>query len=191
MQSPGGNGVFRQVGDEAIYSGRVFRVATRTLQAPDGSRFTRDVVLHLGAVAAVPLVERAGGPAVVMVRQYRAALDTTVLEIPAGKRDVPDEPPDETVTRELAEEIGMNVGSLTKLGELLTSPGFSDERCIVFLARDLTPCPPDRHGFEEQAMEVVEIPFADAWDQVTTGEILDAKTVVGLALAREVLDPIR
>ncbi len=191
MGSSGDTGVFRRVGDETIYSGRVFRVATRTLQAPDGSRFTRDIVLHLGAVAAVPLVERAGGPAVVMVRQYRAALDGPVLEIPAGKRDVPDEAPDKTVARELAEEIGMNVGSLLKLGELLTSPGFSDERCIIFLARDLTPCPPERHGFEEQAMEVVEIPFAEAWALVTAGKILDAKTVVGLALAREALDPIR
>ena len=75
------------------------------------------------------------------VRQYRAPLDTELLEVPAGKRDVASEPPELTAARELAEEAGMEAGRLELIGHFYNSPGFSDEESWCFLARDLSPCP--------------------------------------------------
>ena len=92
-----------------------------TFAGPDGSPFERDIVHHPGAVSAVPLVEPP--IEVIMVRQYRAAVDRELLEIPAGKRDVAGEAPEVTAHRELIEEIGMRAGRLERLGEFYNSPG--------------------------------------------------------------------
>jgi len=97
--------------------------------------FERDVVHHPGAVSIVPVL----GEEVVLVRQYRAALDGLLLEIPAGKRDVPGEPPEVTAARELEEDIGYRSKDLVKLAEFYNSPGFSDEHSYVYLALDPEP----------------------------------------------------
>ncbi|MBU6316669.1 MAG: hypothetical protein KGR47_09200, partial [Acidobacteria bacterium] len=88
---------FRHLGDRLVHQGYVWRVAVGTFEDPTGESFTRDIVRSPGAVAAVPLRFRSDGtPYVTLVSQYRAPLDTTVVEIPAGMRDVPDEPTSET-----------------------------------------------------------------------------------------------
>ena len=106
------------------------------IQTPDGTEIDRQVVRHPGAVAVVPLL--ADGETVILVRQYRAALDAQVLELPAGKLDVENEDLTVAAQRELVEEIGRRAGRFELLAEFLNSPGFTDERCWVFLARDLT-----------------------------------------------------
>ena len=82
---------FRKVGEREVYDGPVIRLVVATFAGPDGETFERDVVHHPGAVSVVPLSDDGE---VVMVRQYRAAVDADVLEIPAGKRDVPGEAPE-------------------------------------------------------------------------------------------------
>lgn len=171
---------FRHLRDDLVHEGWVIRLFTSSFEAPDGTEFQRDVVRHPGAVSVVPL--RADGT-VVLVRQYRAAVDAMMIEIPAGKRDVAGEAPELTAVRELAEEVGLTAGRMELLSTFHNSIGFSDELSYVFLAQDLTEVPTDRQGVEEAYLEVLEVPLADAVAMVHAGEITDAKTVIGLTMA--------
>lgn len=177
---------FTKLGERELYRGPVFAVVTGTFEAPDGSTFERDVVHHSGAVSVVAVDEEGRVP---MVRQYRAALDALILELPAGKLDVPDEDAEACARRELAEEVGVAASSWELLCEFHNSPGFSDERHRVFLARGLSEVPDDRQGVEEESMTVEWVRLADAVSLVREGEVKDAKTVIGLLLAHELLRP--
>ena len=163
-----------------MYRGPLISLAHGRFAAPDGTEFQRDVVHHPGAVSVVPVVD-AG--TVLLVRQYRAAIRRELLEIPAGKRDVAGEPPEETARRELAEEVGKRAGRIEKLAEFYNSPGFCDEHSHVYLALDLEDAPPAAQGIEEQHMTVEEVALDDVARLVATGGITDAKTIIGLTLA--------
>lgn len=174
---------FDVVRESTIYDGSLIRVAKMQLEGADG-RFEREIVHHPGAVVVVPVTEEGR---VVMVRQYRAAVRGELLEVPAGKRDVEGEPTEVTAERELAEEVGRRPGRLDLLARFYNSPGFSDELTWLYLARDLTEVPHDRQGFEERAMVVEEVALQSVPDLIKAGEIIDAKSIIGLCLAREVL----
>jgi ADP-ribose pyrophosphatase len=122
-----------------------------------------------------------------MVRQYRAAIDDDLLEIPAGKRDVEGEPPEETARRELEEEVGMRAGRLQKLAEFYNSPGFSDEHSYVFLALDLEASQVSAHSPEEKEMTVERVALDEVPMLIKSGRLLDAKSIIGLCLARDAL----
>ena len=171
---------FRHLGDRVLHRGHVITLCEADFEGPDGERFQREVVRHPGAVSVVALTEDRH---VVMVRQYRAAVDDVVLEIPAGKRDVVDEPPEMTARRELAEEVGLHAAELTLLARFHNSIGFCDEESFVFLGTGLTEAPLDRQGIEESHMEIVEVELAATPAMIASGEITDAKTVIGLTLA--------
>jgi 8-oxo-dGTP pyrophosphatase MutT (NUDIX family) len=173
---------FRRVAEETLFAGSLIRVARATFEDPGGERFDREVVHHPGAVVVVPLSERG---TVLMVRQYRAAVGAELLEVPAGKRDVEAEPTEVTAQRELAEEVGRRAGRLELLARFYNSPGFCDEHTWLYLARDLREVPTDPQGAEERRMTVEEVALADTPALVATGEIVDAKSIVGLCLARE------
>jgi 8-oxo-dGDP phosphatase len=174
---------FSHLGDRLVHQGHVWHVAVGTFQAPDGSEFERDIVRSPGAVAAVPLqFDAEGNPSVILVRQYRPPYDRAVVEIPAGMRDVEGEPVVDTIARELIEEAGVRPGRLEPLVEFYPSAGMTDSILHLYLATDLTPTPRDLHGPEEQAMDVLHVPFDAALDMVLRGEIHDAKTIIGLLL---------
>jgi 8-oxo-dGTP pyrophosphatase MutT (NUDIX family) len=172
---------FRPVGERLVHDGHVIRLAVGTFQSPDGDRFEREVVHHPGAVSVVAV----DGDTAVLVRQYRAAVDAELLEIPAGKRDVEHEDPAATAARELEEEVGLRAGHLELLAEFYNSPGFCDEHSWVYLATELTPCPLDAQGVEEQHMTIERVGLAEVPAMIADGRIRDAKTIIGLALARE------
>jgi ADP-ribose pyrophosphatase len=172
---------FRSLGENARYSGDLISVVTARFEAPDGTVFDRDVVHHPGAVSVVPVRDAS----VLMVRQFRAAVGTELLEIPAGKRDVAGEPPEVTAQRELGEEVGMRAGTLHRLASFYNSPGFCDEYSTVFLALELEDCAPDAQGIEEQHMTVEEVALDAVPSMIADGEITDAKSIIGLCLARE------
>ena len=173
---------FRRLGEEPVYAGHVISLAVGTFEAPDGSAFARDIVHHPGAVSVVPLLD---DDTVIMVRQYRAALDTLLLEIPAGKRDVADEPPELTAHRELEEEVGYRAGRLDLLAQFHNSAGFSDERSYVYLGRDLTETALDLQGIEEQHMTVERIRLDDVPAMIARAELTDAKSIIGLTLTMQ------
>jgi len=176
---------FRKLAEREVYRGSLISVAVGRFAAPTGEEFERDVVHHPGAVSIVPVLE--DSRTVVLLRQYRAAIDRDLLEIPAGKRDVAGEAPELTAHRELAEEIGMRAGRLQPLAEFFNSPGFCDEHSFVFMALDLEPCDNSLQGVEEQHMTVEHVALADVPRLIAAGELVDAKSIIGLTLAIEAL----
>ncbi len=182
MAAEGGS--FHRLDERVVFAGTLISTVQATFADPTGATFERDVVRHPGAVSVVPVVD---GQTVLMVRQYRAAVDRVLLEIPAGKRDVDGEAPEVTAARELQEEVGRRAGQLRKLAEFYNSPGFCDEHSIVFLATDLEAVDASAQGVEEQHMTMEEVPLADVPGLIVSGELVDAKSIIGLALAREAL----
>jgi ADP-ribose pyrophosphatase len=170
---------FRKLNEREVLRTSLLHVVSARFESPDGEHFERDVVRHPGAVVIVPLT--ADGT-VLMVRQYRAAVDAELLELPAGKRDVAGEPTEVTAARELAEEVGRYAGRLDLLARFYNSPGFSDELSWLYLAQDLTPAPLDRQGYEERHMAIEEVPLTAVGHLISTGEIIDAKSIIGLTL---------
>ena len=174
---------FRKLAEKEVWRGHLISVAIGTFEAPDGHQFERDIVHHPGAVIVVPITDE--GESVLLVRQYRSAVDAELLEVPAGKRDKPGEAPEATARRELIEEIGMKAGRLEALCRFYNTPGFCDELGYMFMALDLEPCSTDLQGIEEQHMTIERIALDDAPRLIAEGVIIDAKTIIGLTLARE------
>ncbi|MGI8794378.1 MAG: NUDIX hydrolase [Acidimicrobiales bacterium] len=176
---------FRKTGEQEVFAGAVISVGTATFEGPAGEVFDRDIVHHPGAVSVVPVIE--DGTAVLLVRQFRAAINDSLLEIPAGKRDVPGEAPDVTARRELVEEIGMRAGRMELLARFYNSPGFCDELSYTYLGLDLEPTERDLQGPEEAAMTIERVLLDDVPGMIADGRLIDAKTIIGLSLARSVL----
>ncbi len=109
------------------------------------------------------------------------------MELPAGKLDVPGEPPELCAARELNEEVGAEGGAFTELGRFFISPGFCDEQSTCFLAEGLKPGTRAADGIEEEHLVVERISLSSVEELVATGDIADAKTIVGLFLARSFL----
>jgi ADP-ribose pyrophosphatase len=174
---------FRHLGDRLVHQGYIWHVSVADYESPEGETFQRDIVRSPGAVAAVPLRFAADGtPLIVLVSQYRPPFDEYVIEVPAGMRDIADEPTDVTAARELVEEVGLQPGNLEHLLDMYPSAGMTDSVLTLYLATELTEVPRDRHGPEEAHMEILEIPLTEAVEMVLRGEIHDAKTVIGLLL---------
>jgi ADP-ribose pyrophosphatase len=173
------------VGSRLLHQGRVISLSIDRFTGPDGETFEREVVRHPGAVSVVPVLWEDELPIVVLVRQYRAPLDALLLEIPAGKRDVPGEDPEVTAARELEEEVGYRATALEPLARFHNSAGFCDELSHVFLASGLERVPQRLQGIEEQHMTVEHVPLHAVPDLVASGRLTDAKSIIGLLLARE------
>jgi 8-oxo-dGTP pyrophosphatase MutT (NUDIX family) len=179
---------YRLVDSKEVARGGFLTFMEETFESPAGERFVRWIVEHPGAVAAVPVEDGPDGPQVILVRQWRPAMRDYLLEVPAGKLDVPGEAPDDAMARELAEEIQQQPGRLVKLTTFWNSAGFSTELTHVYIALDLSPCDrPEAAKEEEQDMTLERFPLADVGRLIASGEITDAKTIVGLTLAERFL----
>jgi 8-oxo-dGTP pyrophosphatase MutT (NUDIX family) len=179
---------FAHLGDRQVHQGHIWTVVVGNFVAPDGREFTRDVVRSPGSVAVVPLIfDAEGNPSVVLMRQYRPALGTAMIEIPAGMRDVPGEPTEVTAHRELAEEVGLAAGRMDLVMDMVPSPGMSDAVTRIYLATECRAVATDRQGPEEEFAEILHVPLADAMTMITAGEISDAKTIIGLYAAERSL----
>jgi ADP-ribose pyrophosphatase len=173
---------FERIGEETIWKGRLFSVGAETFRHADGAEVKREKVWHPGAVGILAV----DGHSVWLTRQPRevAGLQAS-LEIPAGKRDVDGELPLETAKRELAEEIGKQARAWEELKVFFTSPGFSDERVWLYLARELSDAPPAALD-ENERIEVVPWPL-DRLDQAVA-ECEDSKSLIALLWLQLALD---
>jgi len=179
---------FGHLGEREVHEGHIWRVVVASFTSPDGELFERDIVRSPGAVAVVPLLfDPEGNASVVLVEQYRPALDTTVIEVPAGMRDVDGEPPETTARRELIEEAGLAAGRIDHLVDMYPSPGMTDSITSIFLATDCEPVDQDLQGPEEDHLVVIHLPLSEALAMIDQGRILDAKTIVGLTAAQRTL----
>ena len=157
-----------------IYAGRVVRLHVDTVRLPDGGTSLREIVDHPGGVAILALD---GENRVAVVRQFRYAFDRVMLEIPAGKREVGEEPL-LTAQRELQEEVGAQAAQWTELGAILPSPGCYGETLYLFLARGLTcgeTCPD-----EDEFLECEWMPFDRLYRLCMDGTVQDGKTVTAV-----------
>ena len=176
---------FRVVGSETLLDAGFLSISRLHVAASDGEEFDRHVVHHPGAVVVVPVVANPeGGSDALLVRQWRVATGQVLLEIPAGKRDVEGEPPETTANRELEEEIGYVAGRLDKLCEFYNSPGFCDEYTHLFLATELDARTRGAVSAEEAAMSIERVPLTEVDALIRDRELVDAKSIIGLLLAR-------
>ena len=164
---------------DPIYDGQIIHVFKDTVELA-GRETIREVVLHQGAAAIIPVTDKGE---VLFVKQYRYPVEEALLEIPAGKMD-PGETPDQCAARELEEETGYK-GKLTKLGYVYTTPGFCNETIHLYLATDLVHTA--QHLDEGEFLDVLSIPLDEVWDMIRKGHIYDAKTLSAFAIARDVL----
>ena len=156
------------------YRGRTIDVYADEVELPNGRRVVLDVVRHPGAAAVVPFVRE---DEVLLIRQWRHCAGGMIYEVPAGKLD-PGEEPAACAARELEEEAGRRAGRLERLGEIWTTPGFTDERIHLFAAFDLEPVPQRLEG--DELIERVQMSLARALALVWTGELRDAKSALAL-----------
>ena len=168
---------FERLGAETKWEGRLATVRVERWRHEDGEEVEREVVAHPGAVAVVAHDDRN----LWLVRQPREPVgDPGLLELPAGKLDVEDEPPLDTAKRELAEEVGKAAERWRELDSFYTSPGFSDERVVVYLATGLSDV--ESGGDENERIEIVAWPLEDLDEAIEACQ--DAKSLVGLLWLR-------
>ncbi len=165
-----------------IFRGRVFGVSLDTIREGDQT-YEREVVHHPGSAVIIPVFDDG---TIALVRQYRHPAARYLLEAPAGTLN-PGEAPEKGAGRELEEELGYVAGRLEKLTEFFVSPGFCEEKMWVYLATEMTKT--QQRLEDDEIVEVVRVPFSEALSMIPTGEIDDAKTIIGVMLAAPRVGP--
>ena len=175
-------GAPKVIGSEIIFRGRVIEVSVDTVSEGE-TTYKREVVHHPGSAVIVPVFDDG---TVGLVRQYRHPAVRYLLEVPAGtlRRG---EIPEDGAARELEEELGLVCGSMEKLSEFFVSPGFLEEKMWIYLATQLTQT--EQRLEDDELIEVVRLPLSQTLNMITTGEIEDAKTIIGLMLAAPRVGP--
>lgn len=158
---------------EEIFSGKVISLHLQDVELPNGKQSKREIIKHPGAVAIIALTD---DNKIVMVEQYRKALERTIVEIPAGKLEKSEEPA-LCARRELEEETGYECESLELLTSFYTSPGFADEIIHVFLAKGLTKIENPAALDEDEFVNLEELTLEEALQYVKEQNIYDAKTI--------------
>ena len=164
----------REVESEELYKGKVVQLRLTTVSLPNGSLKMREILVHPGAAAIVPLSD---DNKLLLVEQYRAAVGRTTLEIPAGTLEE-GESPEECAKRELIEETGFRAANWEKLTAYYPSPGYSSEIIYIFKASGL------EKVFDANAeLPLTSMPLTEVQAKIRTGEIMDSKTIIGVLLA--------
>ncbi|HEU4875012.1 MAG TPA: NUDIX hydrolase [Pyrinomonadaceae bacterium] len=161
---------------QKVFEGRVVSVTVDTVSEGELT-YQREVVHHNGSAVIVPVFDDG---TVALVRQYRHPAVRYLLEVPAGTL-AKGERPELGAARELKEELGLVAARLEKLSEFFVSPGFCEEKMWVYLATELSEG--EQALEDDEIIDVVRLPIADALEMITSGEIEDAKTIIGLMLA--------
>lgn len=165
-----------------IFQGRIFQITVDTVREGEKT-YSREVVHHPGSAVIIPVFEDG---TVALVRQYRHPAVRYLLEAPAGTLNR-GERPEAGAARELEEELGFVAGRLDKLSEFFVSPGFCEEKMWVYLATEMSET--NQQLEDDEILDVVRLPFAQALEMITDGEIEDAKTIIGLMLAAPRVGP--
>jgi ADP-ribose pyrophosphatase len=159
---------------QEVYSGKIVKLHVDTIRQASGRDTIREVVLHPGGVAAIPVLNDGR---LLLIRQFRYPIGKFILEIPAGKLDS-GQPPIETIAREIEEETGYSAGVLTHESTFYTTPGISNESIHLFLARDLTLKAQRLEEGEHITVEAYSL--EECLEKIQTGEIDDGKTILGI-----------
>jgi ADP-ribose pyrophosphatase len=163
-----------------IYDGRIFSVQIESLTLPNGHDFTAEIIRHPGSVVIIPVMDSGE---IILVRQYRHAIGRVAWELPAGSLK-PSEDVAAAARRECQEETGLVPSTMTPLGSFFPTPGYCDEEMHFFRAAGLRQPTADEpaHQDEDEDIETGTFSVADIRRMIAAGEIIDLKTVAGLAL---------
>ncbi|EQK43777.1 MULTISPECIES: NUDIX hydrolase [Paraclostridium] len=169
------------VSSDRIYTGKVISLKVDTVEVPKKGYQKREIIEHPGAVGIVAITD---DNKVLLVRQFRKAIEKVLWEIPAGKLEQGESPKDCAI-RELKEETGYSANNMKLIHKFYTSSGFSNQKIYVYLATDLEKgeCCLD----EDEFLELHEVNLNDAYEMINKNDIEDAKTSIGLLLAKELL----
>lgn len=164
-----------------VHRGRVFRVEIDRVTLPTGHTVEMEIIRHPGSVVLLP---QPSAGEIILIRQYRYALDRWIWELPAGSLK-PGEDPDEAAARECEEEIGLAPGRVERLGGYYPTPGFCDEQMVYYRCLDLGPPAPESTARrdEDEEIEPRTVTLDEARAMVASGDIVDMKTAFGLTLA--------
>jgi len=164
----------KTISSQPIYAGRAIKVRVNTVQTPDGRQTTREIVEHADCIAVVAIDDKNN---VLLVRQFRKAVEKELLEIPAGGIDA-GEGPDEAVRREMREETGYLPQKVERIGGFYSAPGYCTEFLYLYLATDLVRSPLSAE--DTAGIKVVRVPVAKISELIESGEICDSKSIAGL-----------
>lgn len=159
---------------EILFESRLFKVEKRFQTGRSGKQLERHVILHPGAVGILPILDDGR---IVMIRQYRVAVDDVLVEIPAGTLE-PNEEPIKTASRELIEETGYTAGNIEPMTTILSSPGILQEKLHIFIATNLVPGETALEDGED--IKLLLLTWGEIREMIRSGEIQDAKTLVAL-----------
>lgn len=164
---------------ERIYEGKILSIRIDTVELPDKKYSKREIVEHPGAVAIVPITEE---KEIFLVKQFRKATETVLLEIPAGKLEI-NEQPAECAIRELKEETGLDAEKFEYILDYFSSPGFTNEKIRIFMAIGVTIG--ESEPEEDEYIDVVKIKIDEALNMINDGIIKDGKTIIGIFMAHD------
>lgn len=168
----------KTISSEIVYTGPVFRIRKHLVETPGGQSI-RDIVEHSGGSILVAVTDEGK---ILMERQYRKALESPFMELPAGKAD-PDEEPEITAVRELAEETGYTAGRVKHLVSFYPTCGYSNEHLHIYICRDLVKG--ETHWDKDECIEIMEFSADELITMIMNGEIEDGKTIIGILFARQ------
>lgn len=173
----------KTIHSERLYEGKVINLKVDEVSLPNGKQSKRELIEHPGAVAIIAVTDE---QKIIMVEQYRKALERSLVEIPAGKLE-PGEAPETTAMRELEEETGYSAEKLEKLISFSTSPGFADEVVHLFLAVGLHKAVNGAVTDDDEFVELMEVTVADAEEMIRSERIYDAKTAYAVQWVKNYL----
>ena len=162
----------KTIQSKQIFKGKVISLKVDDVLLPNGKESKREIVNHPGAVAVIAITDDGK---LILVEQYRKALERSIIEIPAGKLE-PGEAPEVTARRELEEETGYGCHKLSYLQSFATSPGFADEVIHLFVAEQLFKIEEKAELDEDEFVELMQTSVEEAEEMVKDGRIYDAKT---------------
>ena len=171
----------KTISSDRIYTGKTISLRVDTVEIENRGYQKREIVEHLGAVAIVAINDE---NKVILIKQFRKPIEQVIWEIPAGKLEI-GESPKECAIRELKEETGYSAKNIKLMHKFFTSSGFSNQKIYIFLATGLTKGEPDFD--EDEFIEKYEVDIDEAKNMVMNNEIEDAKTTIGILLAKELI----
>ena len=163
-----------KISSELLFDGRIIKVKKDVVTLPNGNTSTRECVEHNGGCAIVPITSDG---MVLLVRQFRYPYDDVLLEIPAGKLEIGEDPM-QCAVRELREEVGGMTDNIIDLGVVYPSPGYTNEKIRIYLATDVICGEPDPD--EDEFLQVESYSLEDIMIMIESNEIKDGKTIIGI-----------
>lgn len=171
----------KTIKSDKIFTGKIVSLKVDTVEIPGQGYSKREIVEHGGAVGIVAVTDEGK---VVLVNQFRKPIEHALVEIPAGKLEI-GENPKECAIRELQEETGYTAENVKLIHKFYSSAGFSNEKIFVYLATGLTPGEAQLES--DEFLDVMEVDMKDAYEMVMKNEIEDAKTSIGIMMAKDLI----